>query len=310
MTICLGPSLVNPTNVDWLMHADYRLHFLGWHLYRGGPWTLPLGASPLLIWPIGSSVGLTDAIPIVALPLKALDGLLPAYFQFIGSWLVLSFALQGVFGALLMQVVTPRPALQLIGAIHLILSPPLVFRIQHAALTAHWLILAALWLSLRKDADEPSWRTCAAWALLCAASAATQPYIMLMILLLMAAAYARQAIAAPRRIVWPAVHGAIALVASYVALWQSGSLMIGTDEGLTIAGFGGWSANLLTFIMPTEAGSLFSRGPRALRERRSVPGLRLSGRRNIAARHHRHRGRVRLAALGGNMAIESVAACR
>src|SRR4029450_9307373 len=121
MTICLGPSLVNPTNIDWLMHADYRLHFLGWHLYRHGPWTLPLGASPLPIWAVGSSIGLTDAIPIVAVPLKLLDAVLPANFQFIGMWLVLSFALQGVCGALLMQLATPRPLLQLLGATVLML---------------------------------------------------------------------------------------------------------------------------------------------------------------------------------------------
>src|SRR4029453_3125742 len=108
MTFVLGPSLVDPTNIDWLMHADYRLHFLGWHLYRGGPWPLPIGASPLLILPVGSSIGLTDAIPIVGIPLKLLSGVLPAHFQFIGLWLVLSFALQGVFGALLMQLATPR----------------------------------------------------------------------------------------------------------------------------------------------------------------------------------------------------------
>ena len=79
-------------------------------------------------------------------------------FQFIGLWLVLSFALQGVFGALLMQLATPRPTLQLLGATLLILSPPLIFRILHAALTAHWLLLAALWLCLRHDADVPSRR--------------------------------------------------------------------------------------------------------------------------------------------------------
>ena len=53
----IGPSNVHPTNIDWLMHADYRLHFLGWHLYRASPWTLPIGATPLHIWPVGSSVG-------------------------------------------------------------------------------------------------------------------------------------------------------------------------------------------------------------------------------------------------------------
>ena len=46
-----------------------------------------------------------------------------------------------------------------------------------------------------------------------------------------------------------------------MALWQSGSLMVRSEEGLEIAGFGGWSANLLTFIMPLEAGSRFGPGP-------------------------------------------------
>ena len=75
------------------MHGDYGLHFLGWHLYRHGPWTLPVGATPLLIAPIGSSIGLTDSIPIVGIPLKVLAPLLPPVFQFIGLWLVLSVAL-------------------------------------------------------------------------------------------------------------------------------------------------------------------------------------------------------------------------
>jgi hypothetical protein len=261
MTFCLGPSLVDPTNIDWLMHADYRLHFLGWHLYRSGPWTLPLGASPLLIWPVGSSIGLTDAIPLVGVPLKLIEGLLPASFQFIGLWLVLSFALQGVFGALIMQIATPRPLLQLLGALLIILSPPLIFRILHAALTAHWLVLAALWLCLRDDAEVPSWRLAAAWAALCAASAAIQPYIMLMIVVLMLGAYARQVIARPRAFLSSAAHVLLATAAANVVLWQSGSLMVASDEGLEVKGFGGWSANLLTFIMPLEAGSRFGPGP-------------------------------------------------
>jgi hypothetical protein len=244
------------------MHHDYRLHHLGWHLYRNGPWTFPiLGATPLLIWPIGSSIGLTDSMPIVAIWLKALDPILPTDFQFIGLWLVLSFALQGVFGVLLMRLATPRPTLQLLGASLLILSPPLIFRILHAALTAHWLVLAGLWLSLKPDAAVVSWRQCAGWALLIAASAATQPYIMFMILVLMLAAYLRQFIAAPRRVLRIAVHVAIVGAAAAVSLWQSGSLMVRSDEGLEVGGFGSWSSNLLAFIMPTEGRSLFWRGP-------------------------------------------------
>ena len=76
MLWALGPSLVDPRNIEWLMYGDYALHFLGWHLYRHGPWAWPLGATPNLIWPIGSSVGLTDSIPVVAVPARGFLALL------------------------------------------------------------------------------------------------------------------------------------------------------------------------------------------------------------------------------------------
>ena len=98
-----------------------------------------------------------------------------------------------------MQLATPRPLLQFLGAALFILSPPLIFRLPHAALTAHWLVLAALWLSLKEDAHIPTLRRASAWALLAAVTAATQPYILLMIVVLMGAAYLRQVIANPRR---------------------------------------------------------------------------------------------------------------
>ena len=260
MTICLGPSLVDPSNIDWLMHADYRLHFLGWHLYRHGPWTLPLGAAPLLIWPIGSSTGLTDSIPLAGFFFKLIDPLLPATFQFIGLWLVSCFALQGLFGALIVQLATPRASLQFLGGLLFILSPPLIYRIVHAALTAHWLILCALWLALREDAAVPSRRLCLAWATLAVLAAAIQPYILLMIVVLMLAAYLRQAVAAPRQILRIALHALVGVAAAGVTLWQSGSFMVRSEAGLAIGGFGGWSANLLTFVMPTEASTRLSPG--------------------------------------------------
>lgn len=256
----MGAAKVHPANIDWLMHADYALHFLGWHLYRAGPWTWPIGATPLHIWPVGSSIGLTDSIPIFAFLFKPLDPVLPPIFQFIGIWLTTSYALQGVFGALLMAIATPRPVLQFLGALLFIFSPPLVFRLGHAALTAHWLVLAALWLSLKEGGDTPTLRRAAAWALLAAVTAAIQPYILVMIVALMGAAYLRQFLAAPRRLLTIATHAALGLAAAWVALWQSGSLMVAAGDGLGIGGFGEWSANLLTFIMPTEPLTLTAPG--------------------------------------------------
>jgi hypothetical protein len=260
-TALLGPSLVDPTNIDWLMRGDFALHFLGWHLYRHGPWTMPIGGTPLLIWPIGSAIGLTDSIPVAAILFKLIDPVLPETFQFIGLWLVSCFALQGVFGALLMRLATPNPFLQLLGAVLLILSPPLIFRIGHAALAAHWLLLAALWLSLTRDADVPSWRLAGSWAAVAALAAAIQPYLLLMVMILMLAAHARQFIVAPARFVPIGLHLAFCIAVAGLALWQSGSLSVSAEAGLGIGGFGAWSTNLLSLISPTEWETALFPGP-------------------------------------------------
>ena len=260
MTAALGPELVYPLNVEWLLRGDFSVHFFGWHLYRSGPWTLPLGATPHLMWPMGGSVGLTDSIPLAAVVFKLFSAWLPPLFQFIGMWLVLSAALQGVFGALLMQLATPRPVLQWLGAMLFVLSPPLIIRFGHPALTAHWLLLAALWLALQADADRVSRRRAVAWAALGAVTAAVQPYLLPMVLTIAGAASVRQLLAAPRQVLSIALYGVVALAATWVGLWQSGSLMVPGGDGLTIGGFGAYSANLLTFIMPTESQTLLAPG--------------------------------------------------
>ena len=260
-TAVFGAEHVYPLHTEWLMRGDFALHFLGWHLYRTSPWTLPLGATPHLIWPVGSSVGLTDSIPLASAFFKLLDPLLPATFQFIGIWLVTCFALQGLFGALLMRLATPHPGRQLLGALLLVLSPPLAIRFGHAALSAHWVLLAALWLTFAEGADRPRWRRVGAWALLAGVTATIQPYLLLMVALLMLAAFGRQVMVEPRRLLRAVGHAAAGLGVAWLGLWQSGSLIVPSTAGLTVGGFGAYSANLLTFIMPTEANTWLFPGP-------------------------------------------------
>ena len=260
-TAVFGAEHVYPLHTEWLMRGDFALHFLGWHVYRTSPWTLPLGATPNLIWPVGSSVGLTDSIPLASGLFKLLDPLLPATFQFIGIWLVTCFALQGLFGALLMRLTTPHPGRQLFGALLFVLSPPLAIRFGHAALSAHWVLLAALWLSFLEGADRPAWRRVGAWALLAGVTATIQPYLLLMVALLMLAACGRQVMVEPRRLPRAAAHAVAGLGAAWIGLWQSGSLIVPSTAGMNMSGFGGYSANLLTFIMPTEANTWLFPGP-------------------------------------------------
>ncbi len=276
-TFVFGPQHVDPRHIEWLLRGDFAIHFLGWHAYRTSPWTWPLGATSHLIWPVGSSVGLTDSIPIASAFFKLLDPWLPPDVQFIGMWLVLCYALQGLFGALLMRLVTPHPGRQLLGALLFVLSPPLAIRFGHAALAAHWVVLAALWLSLAEGADRLSWRRVAAWALLAAVTAAIQPYLLLMVALLMLAAFARPVLVTPGQLVRAAVHAAIGLGASWLGLWQSGSLIVPGAAGLTVGGFGTYSANLLTFVMPTEANTWFFPGPIPYANREQYEGYAYLG---------------------------------
>jgi hypothetical protein len=257
----LGPSLIDPQNIDWLMRGDFAMHFLGWHLYRTSPWEWPLGSTPHLIWPVGSSVGLTDSIPIVSFLFKLFDPLLPPTFQFIGLWLVLCFALQGAFGVLLMRLATPNAVLQVLGALVFVLSPPLAYRFGHAALSAHWVLLAAIWLALKYDANVPSRGGSVRWALLVGVTAAIQPYLLFMVALMMLGTYASYLVVAPQRGATIAAHAAGGVAAALVGLWQSGSLMVPTAAGLMVGGFGAYSANLLTFVMPTELNTFFVLGP-------------------------------------------------
>ena len=260
-TAVLGPTAVHPGNIDWVMRGDYGVHFLGWHLFRTGPWGLPPGASPHLIWPVGSSVALTDSVPLAAFVFKLLDPLLPPVFQYVGLWLVSCWALQGVFGALLMRLVTPRPVLQLLGALLFLMTPPFIVRLGHEALTAHWVLLAGLWLSCRPGADQPRARQAVAWTLLLGVTALIHPYLLLMVAAFLAATCLRQAVRSPAHFVRIGAQLAVSLAVASTMLWAGGSFVVPPGDGLAVGGYGAFSANLLTFVLPVMAQSAFAPGP-------------------------------------------------
>ncbi|MCC7126756.1 MAG: hypothetical protein IT178_18035 [Acidobacteria bacterium] len=107
---------------------------------------MPPGATANLGYPVGTSVALTDSIPLAAMLLKPFSAVLPDVFQYFGLWLLACFVLQGIFGVALIATVTTNRWLQVLGGGVFALSPLLVHRMGHAALTAHWILLAGLWL--------------------------------------------------------------------------------------------------------------------------------------------------------------------
>lgn len=258
----LGLALANPRHVDWLLDAgDRTTHFLGWHMFRHEAWSAPLGAIQSFGYPVGTSVALTDSIPALALPFKAL---VPAAgdFQYIGLWLLACFVLQGVFGALLAATATGNVALRLLGAALFVLTPMLVHRVGHAALASHWLLLASLWITFTSRADHWSARTFALWFVLVAIAGAAHPYIGLMVLALVAAHYARVALVSPRHAAVRALLPLAALLAGYgVVSWQAGYFVVDSGSDLQASGVGFYSMNVLSLLMPMGASRLFGHGP-------------------------------------------------
>jgi hypothetical protein len=248
-----GLAPLDPRAIGWTLHGDWSQHMLGALFLRDAPWSLPLGALPNLVHPIGTTAGLTDSNPPLALLAKLFAGQLPDEIQLIGPWLVFCFAAQGWFGARLVAALGARGWHQLMGGALLALSPVLLFRVHHDTLCAHFMLLAMLRLHL--EPGQRPLRAVAAWVAL---SAAVHPYLAAMVLVLGAALLVGQAQAG--RLRWRAAAAAIAALVALAAtvLWLFGFVALGAPGGWFI---GGYDADLLTLVNPAGRSRLLPGAP-------------------------------------------------
>ena len=175
-----GPSVVNPTNTNWLKTGDFKSAQLAWNYFR---------QTPLLQWPLtripnyGDGWG-TILMPaggnvLVSLPLKYLRVFLPDNFQFVGIWIIFCIAMQGYFAARITGFFESSRLRVAIYSMIFVFSPICIFRIgtmSHDKLGAQWLILWAVYLYLKKDVRTRS------WALLIFASLCIEVYLSTMVL--------------------------------------------------------------------------------------------------------------------------------
>lgn len=246
----LGTAIVRPSNLGWTMRHDLQTYVLAWTHFRHEPWQWPPGRIDGIGHPVGTSIGNTDAIPVVAFALKPFQALMPEPSQFLGAWLLLCFVLQGVFGALLVGLATPDWRLRLLGAALFAQTPALFNRLGHPALCAHWLLLAAIWLLVDGRRDDRAWHR-AAWLGLAALAGAVQPYLAGMVLLLALGAFANRAWRAAtwtRAAAGFAADSAAAGLVMGAVFWLCGYFLI-SSESLQFEGLGRFSLNLLGPLM-------------------------------------------------------------
>lgn len=251
-----GGRILDTANLDWIMTSggDPIQHYIGWNFFRHSDLLqFPIGLNTKYGEAIGSSIVFSDSIPLLAIPFKFLRSLLPPQFQYFGIWIALCFALQALFGWYILSLFTNGIVVRAIGAALLTLSPPMLWRLLgHEALIGHWILLAGLYLYLRKYATASLWL-----ALLCIA-ALVHPYLLAMSLGLWAADRWRAYMAREVTKRSLAVECSLALLLLACTMISAGYFAV---RGVGSQGYGYYRFNITSPLHPLDIWSIWRQTP-------------------------------------------------
>jgi hypothetical protein len=249
-------SSIIPSSI-WLLDQDAATAFLGWQFFRGAPLNWPLGMIGDYLYPIGTSIGNTDSIPLFAYLFRPISALLPREAQYFGLWLLAGWIAQGVASfQLLASNDRRRDRAAWVGAVVFTTSPALMYRelMRHEALTFHAAVLLAF---LLYRADWTERRPAVLIALLIGALGLIHPYLLVMIAAIAFATMIRAGLDLGRRAL---IHAALGLGGGVlVALPAIASAGYLADRSQAYGGFGECAADLFTFANPMSL-STFLRG--------------------------------------------------
>ena len=152
--IVWGFSIVDPTNLDWIfaVERDLTRYLTSVAYYRTSSWSFPITSFDSMLYPVGTSITNADGIPILAVPYKLLDPLLPErIFQYFGIWLFGCVWLQALFAKKILATFGLPVPVQWVGVLLSTADLPQALAIWHAALWAHWTFLAGFYLVLQRE---------------------------------------------------------------------------------------------------------------------------------------------------------------
>lgn len=255
LAVYLYGGMIDPREVSWLLRENDSLqHYLGWQFFRRDAWQWPLGSMGNLASSLGASVVYTDSVPLLALALKPFHAWLPDPLQYLGLFMLANLTLNAGVGCALLQRSGLGPMAALAGSLLMASLPMAIMRglgaHGHEALSAHWLLLLGIWLSLYAPAPDTraGWR----WLLLLSAAVLIHFYLFFMLGVMWAAWWCGSAWRtrawrgrAQRRaaLLWlvltPAMVAAV--------MWGAGYFGYGGGEG---GGYGVFSAEVLTYFNP------------------------------------------------------------
>jgi uncharacterized membrane protein len=253
-----SPSFVMGTSDFWNAPAgivggstfDMETTLSGYTYFVRDEWRFPLLNVPQLGAPEGSNAAMLDVVPWVALLGKALFRVFGLYLNPYGAWSALMFAGNGLAMTFLLRAVGLRSLLAtLAGTGFGLLIPALHYRFGHLAMSAQWLIVAALAAYFYRARGAGFRGELAEWAIYVLALL-TNIYLAAMC----AALFLASTIAA-------AARGELspASAAQRIGILIAGSLAIlvllgiaGSSLPNTAGGFGSYSMNLVSLFWPGD----------------------------------------------------------
>lgn len=244
--------VLDPRERGWLARGDSAQHLVAWSFYAREPWRWPPAAIERWPAPLGTTIGLADAIPLVAMPLKALAGERAADLQYFGLWSALCLAALGATSALFLLEARGGPLLAALGGGLVALSPVVWDRLTrgHPSLAAHALLVGLFVAWLRYHRSGGGWRPLVTGAGLVVASAAVHPYLMLMGAALLVAMVLTVGVRSRLQESGArALAGVAGLLAAGGVSGVSGFIALPTRD-LSVSGFGGYETDLLSPINP------------------------------------------------------------
>lgn len=256
-----GVSVLDFTNTGWLFDNDHdlRQHYIGWCHFRTDPWHFPIGLIDSLSFPNSMSVIYTDSIPIFAVLFKIISPYLPQTFQYFGLFGIMSFMLMGGFSSILLRRFINDDFFCAMGSVFYVISAPVIQRMYyHTALSAQWLIIAALVLWVYNSGIASDARRIVYWGLLGFLCVGIHSYFLPMVGMILAAALITQYAEKTRMLLIVSQLAAFCLCGLFNLFILGGFYGDTSPVGFGLGTFG---SNLNTFINPWEIGKLLPQLP-------------------------------------------------
>ena len=250
--IIFGNTPLIGSNHGWLLGGDSTLYYLAAAHFQQSHWTFPPGLNPSYGLEIPSSIMFADALPLFAFFFKIVYAFTGHTVQYMGYWLLVCFALQGLFGWILAGQFAQANTTKLSVTLLLVFMPAFLapmIQVNQFPCAGHFLILAAMviYFSPVTKYRRFVWAAFAVVAIWCTA------YLFVMGMAIWCADLAARMLRGEQTKRYLGIEMVMVISGVLLALWLAGLFILGAGYGT--AGFGTFRTNLLA-ILDSKPGPL------------------------------------------------------